>query len=291
LLHIVVFARFAEEFIDWAKRHEALSNLRPRMQLVALVEENVEASSLSHASGVRPDLCISGKRMVERINALGSHVGRGDYILVCACDDDILKLQVPNDELGARWLGLHPTAYFGSNFRPAISNQIFKDLSHPSDPRDRLRRYFQCPFPGDNSIFYGLFVFEKWFETFHWAASQIGGIENCESFHAFDWLWMSRLIYLAPLHKPTDRLVIRRAENNWKKYHNIYDCKDTDFVLNNPLWPLIKTLHRAYPDVHLKNQLYSWLVVKVRERCKLTGEEAPNSESLKEQFLEGLKIH
>jgi len=101
---------------------------------------------------------------------------------------------------------------------------------------------------------------------------------------------MSRLIYLGPLYGPTDSFVIRRSENNWKKYHNVAMYDGTDFIDGNPLLPLIKILIEAYPGVELSAPLYKWFETKVRERCAITGEAFPVPEALKLQFLDTIRI-
>ena len=154
----------------------------------------------------------------------------------------------------------------------------------------RLQRYFSFPFPGDNSIYYGLFAFRNWRDSFDWSVTAIGGVERIENFHAFDWLWMSRLIYSGPLHGPTDSFVISRSENNWKKYHDVATYEKKDFINGNPLLPLIKILNRAYPDIDLDAPLYAWFTAKVRERCAITGEKLPLPEVLREQFLGSLSL-
>lgn len=154
----------------------------------------------------------------------------------------------------------------------------------------RLQRYFSHPFPGDNSIYYGLFVFKAWRDSFEWSVASIGGVEHIDKFHAFDWLWMSRIIYLGPVHRPTSSFVIQRSENDWRKYHDAAHYKRSDLVNGNALLPLIKILIKAYPDIDLLERLYELFEVKARQRCAITGEKFPAEKLLRGQFLDSIHL-
>lgn len=285
MLYVLVFARLRSEFDGWASRHGTLLSKRIDFSVVALIEEQL---SESEVAGLRSDLCVSGESYVNRIRCLSSFLHVNDYVVVCAADDQLVCFDpYANDglTLHAVW---QPTCFFGSKAQPALSNVIFSQPEQRVGANARITRFFQFPFPGDNSIYYGMFKFEVWWEAFSWSASAAGGFEKVENFHAFDWLWMSRVVYLAQPCSPSPGFVIRRGENSFEKYHDRSSYIERDFVRGNPLMPLIRVLTREYPGSNLSPHLFLWFVAKVRERCSITGEKLPLSEELYDLFLKAL---
>lgn len=273
MYNIVVLSRSWVEYRAWASRHVVLAEIKDRFRLIALIEE---PSSNAEVSGLRADILISGKDAIGRIMALPSVVDPEDLILIAASDDKILSIGFPADNYDKGAVsGFQPKCYFDAEMKPALSNIATYD-NLVDDPGGRIRQYFSYPLPGDNSLYYGLFKFKPWYESFLWSIEQIGGIEKINSFHAFDWLWMSRLVYSGLIARPSDHFQIQRFKTPWKHYHSETDYENNDFVEGNPIWPLIRVLLRAYPDVGLREPLFKWFEHKTQERLILTGGKKPD---------------
>lgn len=285
MLHILVFSRNTSEFISWSKLHEALSNFRDKLRIIALIEEPVTQPNLSES--MDPDIIISGKSYNERILSLPTYIEDNDFVLPTASDDILLNIFFPTTtNLEEGQLGFQPKCFFGNQNIPAKSNEIF--LGQPlRSTKDRFRRYYSAPFPHDNSIYYGMFLYKEWFSSFRWSLEKAGGIEKAANFHAFDWLWMSKLIYTGPIAPPNDHFIITRDPNSWKKYHQGIDYRQADFTTGNPLWPLILILLKEYPEYDLADILFDWFEIKTHERVSLTSEAFPTNLYLK--FINELK--
>ena len=66
------------------------------------------------------------------------------------------------------------------------------------------------------------------------------------------------------------------VQNTVKHYHSETDYENNDFVEGDPIWPLIRVLLRAYPDVGLREPLFKWFEHKTQERLILTGGKKPD---------------
>lgn len=284
MYNVVVFSRTVAEFDSWSVRHAMLAEMKDQIRLIALIEEPRDTASVS---GVNPDLCISGKGYLERVTGLSALVNPEDLVLIAASDDNILSIGFPEDPSSmGNTVGFPPKSHFDAEMTPAKSNMaVYEDLAE--DPAARIRRYFSRPLPADNSLYYGLFKFGPWFDAFLWSIEQVGGIEKAKNFHAFDWLWMSRLVFCGVVARPSDHFVIQRFKSPWERYHAKANYKNTGFVEGNPLWPLIRVLLTAYPQAGLEEPLYKWFEQKARERAALTNGEVP--EDLLIQYIKALK--
>lgn len=284
MYNVVVFSRTLEQFDSWSVRHAALAEMKDQIRLIALIEDPIDTARVS---GVDPDLCISGKGFLERVAELSAHVNAEDFVLIAASDDNILSIGFPEDPSSiGHIVGFPPKCYFDAEMTPAKSNiAVYEDLAE--DPAARIRRYFSRPLPADNSLCYGLFQFGPWFDSFLWSVEKAGGIEKAKDFHAFDWLWMSRLVFCGIVARPSDHFVIQRFKTPWSRYHAGADYENTDFVGGNPLWPLIQVLLTAYPDAGLGEPLYKWFEQKARERVGLTGGKMPDD--LLIRYMKALK--
>ena len=284
MYNVVVFSRTVAEFDSWSVRHAMLAEMKDQIRLIALIEEPRDTASVS---GVNPDLCISGKGYLERVMELSACVNPEDLVLIAASDDNILSIGFPEDPSSiGKIVGFPPKSHFDAEMTPAKSNiAVYEDLAE--DPAARIRRYFSRPLPADNSLYYGLFKFGPWFDAFLWSVEKAGGMEKAKDFHAFDWLWMSRIVFCGIVASPSDHFIIQRFRSPWARYHAEADYENTDFIKGNPLWPLIQVLLTAYPDASLEEPLYQWFEQKTHERVALTDGKVP--ENLLIQYINALE--
>ena len=274
-IHLVVFSYSEKQALQWLKRHSIYKPFTGPVKLIILIEEALTGASplKKIANHLAHSLSI-----YNRVLLLQNLVGPDDLLIPCASDDTISNLDLfqVSTEFNDPKLGLlAPKTKMGNKY--ALSNSICNG-SFKRETSEQLVHYLTPPLPADNSIFYGVFRFKSWIDCYLWA-DELVGTGQSSNFHAFDWLFMARVIdqisksagYVKTGHGIFELI---RTPNPWSKYHDEYG-NDFCIATSHPLIPLIRVLLSEYPSYDLDGPLLSWFNIKVSEMCQLKGVPIP----------------
>ena len=270
MLSIVCLTRGESHLHKWIEYHLSFFelNLNFEWELIICCEKSLENLNINHKN-LR---FYSGVGFYHRaLN--GFRKAQYDNILRIADDDYITQfnsgclIHLKND-----YVGVVGNVSFSSlntwnerrrdeNLRNATSNNIIMDAE---DGDERLKSFFSTPFPGDNSVYYGIYkksVLLKCWEGFEYV--------HDDYYVATDWVYMAQILSQGKVARCNEWNIIRHMTHFSKtlseKIRKIgYNSKQSDILEVMPFLPALSFV-RDYVCVDSKKiwrPLIEWNLIR-----------------------------